>query len=206
MTAAVASAASVQINVDLIRRTYSTVLGEPRIGRPDLGSDEQRAHLAGLLRGQLRVLVLNIEGQVTVLRGETRHTAMHVITRAREALAVGFADARDPEHLHDLATLTRSLLTLHDLAARSLPLSTAPSGSGQQLLPPQLVGATGPLTERHSARPPHRPGVSDPPGAVQDARPPVVGSPRCPATASAAHLAGQDAPEARTVRLSTSTR
>ncbi|MFF5020249.1 hypothetical protein [Streptomyces sp. NPDC001165] len=123
MTATVVPAAPVRINADLIQRTYSTVLGEPRIGRPDLGSEEQRAHLAGLLRGQLRQLLQGIEGKVPGMRGETRKTTEYVITRVREALKVAFAEARNPDHLFDLALLTRSLLTLYGLSGLSGPLS-----------------------------------------------------------------------------------
>jgi uncharacterized membrane protein YccC len=126
MTALVAPVAPVRIDADLIRRTYSTVLGEARLGRPALESEEQRAHLAGLLRGQLRQLLQGIEGKVTGMHGETRKTTEHVITRVREALELSSAEARDHDHLYDLALLTRSLLILYGLATHPRPFRLPP--------------------------------------------------------------------------------
>lgn len=115
------------IDADHIRRTYMTVLGEVRIGRPDLGSEEQRAHLAGILRGNLHLLLEELEGRTNEFHGETRATADHVASRARKALtAKDPAAARDPEQLHDMAILARSLLTLCELPTLPPPGSRTP--------------------------------------------------------------------------------
>ncbi|MDI1455290.1 DUF6415 family natural product biosynthesis protein [Streptomyces sp. ATE26] len=110
------------IDADRIRRTYTTVLSETRISRPDLHSEEQRANLAGILRGQLRLLLEELEGRMDQYHGETRATAVHVASRTRAALTVEDpAAARDPEHLHDMAILARSLLTLCRLPTQPPP-------------------------------------------------------------------------------------
>ncbi|MGW4518793.1 hypothetical protein ACWEO4_44510 [Streptomyces sp. NPDC004393] len=119
------SAPQPRIDAALFRRTYKAVLEESRIASSALGSEEQRAHLAGLLRGQLRVLVVTVNAQAAQLHGSTLATAEHVITRAGEALAMGTAEARAPEHVHDMAVLTRALLTLHELAAPARPLTSS---------------------------------------------------------------------------------
>ncbi|MER6037963.1 DUF6415 family natural product biosynthesis protein [Streptomyces sp. NPDC001835] len=104
------------IDADRIRRTYTTVLGEARISRPDLHSVEQRADLARILHGQIQLLLEVLEGRTSQFHGETRATADHVASRARKVLTVEDpAAARDPEHLHDMAILTRSLLALCEL-------------------------------------------------------------------------------------------
>lgn len=97
-----------------MRRTYRSVLGDPWIGLPPMGGEEQRAHVAGLLRGQLRVLLPGVEAKVGGMRGETQRTAEYVIGRVRGALAVSFAQAREPEQLLDLAQLSRALLALYE--------------------------------------------------------------------------------------------
>ncbi|MFJ5779749.1 hypothetical protein [Streptomyces sp. NPDC093094] len=109
----------------LIRRTYRTMLGESRVGRPDLGSQEQHAHLAGLLRGHLKLLLTALEGQAAVMSPETRRTAGLVVRRTGEALCLSIRTVRHPDHLHDLASLSRALLTLLDCAhgaVRNSPL------------------------------------------------------------------------------------
>ncbi len=132
-----ALAAAARIDAGRIRRTYTAVLGETRVGLPNLGSEEQRAHFAGLLRGQLQLLLGDLKGRTSGMSGETRHTAEYVARRACEALAVGLAEARDPYHLYDLAVLSRSLLTLHELTRptpklRPLPDSCEPVASTPQ--------------------------------------------------------------------------
>lgn len=99
-----------------IRRTYAAVLvmGVPRLGSPNLGGEEQRAHLAGLLRGQLQLLVDTLE-DVSKMEEENRLTAEHVLKRARAELEIDVREARKPNRLQDLATLTRCLLSLHGL-------------------------------------------------------------------------------------------
>ncbi|MFE3638167.1 DUF6415 family natural product biosynthesis protein [Streptomyces sp. NPDC059168] len=122
------------IDADHIRRTYTRVLGEARIGRPELGS-EDRAHLAGILRGQLQLLLEELEERAGEFHGETRKTADHVAARAREAPAVvDAAAARHPEQLHDMATLARSLLTLCEL-----PTLPPPEPSGTQTPVPHCL-------------------------------------------------------------------
>lgn len=104
------------LDADQIRRTYSAVLvmGVPRLSSPNLGSEEHRAHLAGLLRGQLQSLVDSL-GDVSTMEEENRLAAEHVLKRARDELAMDIRAAREPNRLHDLATLTRCLLSLHGL-------------------------------------------------------------------------------------------
>ncbi|MFF9607675.1 DUF6415 family natural product biosynthesis protein [Streptomyces sp. NPDC014684] len=110
------------IDADRIRRTYTTVLDEARINRPDLHSEEKRANLAEILRGQLHLLHEELEGRMDQFHGETRATADHVASRARKALTVeNPVAARQPDHLHDMATLARSLLTLCQLPAPPPP-------------------------------------------------------------------------------------
>ncbi|MFF1284336.1 hypothetical protein ACFVY4_26790 [Streptomyces sp. NPDC058299] len=103
---------------------YATVLGEQRIGPPTL-DDEQRAHIAGMLRGQVRFLVHDVQRGVAGLHGETRRTADYVMARAGEMLALPYTQAREPDQLFDLAVLARSLLTLHELATLSRQLRAA---------------------------------------------------------------------------------
>jgi len=99
-----------------IRRTYAAVLvmGVPRLGSPNLGGEEHRAHLAGLLRGQLQLLVEAL-GDVSTMEEENRLAAEHVLKRAHDELEIDLREARQPNRLHDLATLTRCLLSLHGL-------------------------------------------------------------------------------------------
>ncbi|MET8808663.1 hypothetical protein [Streptomyces sp. NPDC004546] len=96
------------IDADVIRQSYNTVL----LATGHL-PQEQRAHLAGLLRGHAGLLLPEVENQMPHMRGEWRHTAEHVVHRTHHALAVTAAEARRADRLHDLAGLTRSLLTLH---------------------------------------------------------------------------------------------
>jgi hypothetical protein len=100
-----------------IRRTYAAVLvmGVPCLSTPNLGDEEHRAHLAGLLRGQLQLLVQVVGGEVTEMQGETQLTAEHVLKRARDELEMDVREAREPNRLEDLARLTRCLLSLHGL-------------------------------------------------------------------------------------------
>ncbi|MET9734749.1 hypothetical protein ABZZ79_30155 [Streptomyces sp. NPDC006458] len=96
---------------DLIRRTIRTVLGKLRLGRPDLGSEEQHAHLAGLLRGQMHLLLRDLDRADGMSR-KTCETADWVAGRAREALYAPLAGVWQPDRLHDLAVWSRALLIL----------------------------------------------------------------------------------------------
>ncbi|MEU1466098.1 hypothetical protein ABZ467_36835 [Streptomyces sp. NPDC005727] len=117
MTAAtVAPTAYAGISADYIRRTYEEVLGEARIGPPELG-DEKRARLGASLLVQIRVLLAHLEVRVGELSGETGKTAEHVMSRTRDALTLGLARAQDPDQLHDVACLARSLLEMCRLVA-----------------------------------------------------------------------------------------
>lgn len=102
------------LDLDHVRRTYASVLGDPRLGYPNLGTEERWAHVAGLLRGQLRMLVCVVEGEVGGLQGENLETAEYILTRAQDALTMSFREAREPENVQDLASLTRSLLSVHE--------------------------------------------------------------------------------------------
>ncbi|MFD8263113.1 hypothetical protein ACFV19_30335 [Streptomyces griseoluteus] len=107
--------APVPLDADLVRRTYTGVLGESRIGAPPPGDEEQRAHVAGMLRGQVQVLLGVLVDDVARMRGENRATAEHVILKARCLLVVDLVRARTPDALLDLALIVRSLLALHEL-------------------------------------------------------------------------------------------
>jgi hypothetical protein len=112
-----APAAPARIDTALIRRTYAAVLGDPRIGAPHL-AEEQRAHLAGLLRGHMRLLLPTVEEQVPgIVSTFNRGAAQHVVDRVRAVLAVPVVGASSAEYVYDLATLSRVLLTLHRPAA-----------------------------------------------------------------------------------------
>ncbi|MGV9239364.1 hypothetical protein [Streptomyces nigra] len=113
------------IGAEHIRVTYTKVFGQVRLGRPGLGGAEDRAYLAGTLRGQVQLLLEDLEGRAGDFHGEIRATADHVASRAREALAVEEAAvARDPEQLHDMAVLARSLLELCRLPRLPVPPGT----------------------------------------------------------------------------------
>ncbi|MGW5433896.1 hypothetical protein ACWET9_43195 [Streptomyces sp. NPDC004059] len=96
------------IDAVLIRQSYNAVL--LAIGHLP---EEQRAHLAGLLRGHAGLLLPEVESQMPHLPGEWRHAAEHVVRRTHRALDVTVAESRRADCLHDLAALTRSLLALH---------------------------------------------------------------------------------------------
>lgn len=113
---ALAPAAPV-VDTDRVRHTYTAVLGDPRTGTPHLSDDEQRAYLAGLLRGQMQLLLPAIEARLPDLADFNRSAAQHVIAKTRAALDVPVRGAVSAETLHDLATLTRALLALHEQAA-----------------------------------------------------------------------------------------
>ena len=98
-----------RIDAVTICRTCETVLSS--LGVP---SARERALLARLLRGHAGLLVAEVEGQVSRMRGEHRRTAEHVIARTRTALRAGVAVSRQADRLQDLTTLTRALLTLHE--------------------------------------------------------------------------------------------
>ncbi|WP_189718156.1 hypothetical protein [Streptomyces phaeofaciens] len=102
------------VNANLIRRTCKTVLGEQRVGPPVLG-EEQRAHLAGVLRGQDRLVLEDVLARIPEMSGETRETALHVVRRVGGVLTVGYVEARDADGLLELAVLSRSLLSLYEL-------------------------------------------------------------------------------------------
>jgi hypothetical protein len=116
-----APAGAANLDTGRIRRTYKTVMGETRIGRRDLNgeSEEHRAHLGGLLRGHLGLLLADLEPRLPEMRQDLRPTAQHVITRANGALSLSMADARDPAHLYDMAVVVRSLITLYEFPAHS---------------------------------------------------------------------------------------
>lgn len=99
---------STPLDAVLIRQSYNTVL----LATGHL-AEQQRAHLAGLLRGHAGLLLPEVENQMPHMRGEWRHTAEHVVRRTHHALDVTAAESRRADRLHDLAALTRSLLTLH---------------------------------------------------------------------------------------------
>ena len=99
-----------------MRRTYRAVLGDPRICPPYLADEEQRAHMAGLLRGHLWLLLPPVERLVPGMVGPSNQSAArHVITRARGVLAVPVRGASSAGDLLELATLSRALLTLYGL-------------------------------------------------------------------------------------------
>jgi hypothetical protein len=114
MTATLGAPAAPVVDSARIRRTYTSVLGDPRIGAPRLG-EEQRAHFAGLLRGHMWLLLPPVERLVPGMAGPfNRSAARHVITRARGVLAVPVLGASSADDLFDLATLSRALLTLYE--------------------------------------------------------------------------------------------
>ncbi|MFF5407913.1 DUF6415 family natural product biosynthesis protein [Streptomyces misionensis] len=99
-------------DTDQVRRTYTEVLGEQAVG------DEQRAHLAGVLRGQLQLLVPVIEARLPNMEGTfNRSAARHVLAKATAALAVPVRGALPDEAVFDLAVLVRSLLALYEYTA-----------------------------------------------------------------------------------------
>ncbi|WP_433456631.1 hypothetical protein ACQPXS_47410 (plasmid) [Streptomyces sp. CA-142005] len=108
------------IDADLIRQSYNTVL----LATGHL-PQEQRARLAGLLRGHAGLLLPEVEGQAPHMRGEWWHTAEHVVRRTHRALDVTVAESRRADRLDDLASLTRSLLMLHQQAAPPRPLTSS---------------------------------------------------------------------------------
>ncbi|MFD0032563.1 DUF6415 family natural product biosynthesis protein [Streptomyces sp. NPDC127172] len=100
-----------------IRRTYGAILGDPRIGAA-LTGDEQRAHLAGLLRGQLRLLLPAVEDRMPGMAGAfNRNAARYVLDEARTVLDVPVRGALSADAVFDLAVLSRSLLVLHEYTA-----------------------------------------------------------------------------------------
>ncbi|SEB31522.1 hypothetical protein SAMN04490357_0172 [Streptomyces misionensis] len=101
------------VDADQVRRTYTAVLGAPgTIG------DEQRAHLAGMLRGQLQLLVPVIEARLPGMAGRfNRSAAQHVLAEALAALATPIRGALPDESVFDLAVLVRSLLALYEYTA-----------------------------------------------------------------------------------------
>lgn len=105
----------VHIDVARIRRTYQAVLGDPRIGPPHVADEEQRAHLAGLLRGYMWLLVPPVERLLPGMASTfNRSAARHVITRAHGVLEVTVRGSSSSGDIFELATLTRALLTLHE--------------------------------------------------------------------------------------------
>ncbi|MFI6358322.1 hypothetical protein ACIBJF_38235 [Streptomyces sp. NPDC050743] len=108
------------IDADLIPQSYNTVLRAT--GHLP---QEQRTRLAGLLRGRAGLLLSEVEGQMPHMRGEWWHTAEHVVRRTHSALGVTVAESRRADRLDDLASLTRSLLTLHQQAAPPRPLTSS---------------------------------------------------------------------------------
>jgi hypothetical protein len=112
--------ASAPIDAVLIRQSYNTVL----LATGHL-AEQQRAHLAGLLRGHAGLLLPEVENQMPHMRGEWLHTAEHVVRRTHHALDVTAAESGRGDRLHDLAALTCSLLTLHEQAAPPRPLTSS---------------------------------------------------------------------------------
>lgn len=114
---ALGTPAAPAVDAARIRRTYAAVLGEQRVGPPAL-SDEQRAHFAGVLRGQMRLLVPAVEARLPGLAGTfNRSAARYVITEARATLAVPVCGTLPATAVFDLAVLSRSLLALHEYIA-----------------------------------------------------------------------------------------
>lgn len=103
-----------QAPVDRIRRTYQAVLGDPRIGPPHVADEEQRAHLAGLLRGHMYLLLPPVEHLMPGMTDFTRGAAQLVVTRAHDVLAAPVRGPSSAADLFNLATLSRALLTLHE--------------------------------------------------------------------------------------------
>ncbi|MEU9925132.1 hypothetical protein AB0H51_28255 [Streptomyces griseoluteus] len=115
-SAPVAAPKAPALDADLIRRTFKGVLGESRVGTPPPAGEEQRAHTAGMLRGQVGVLLRVVGGDIDRMRGENRATAEYVMLQARCLLTYDPARSRTPDGLVDLALMARSLLTLHEIA------------------------------------------------------------------------------------------
>jgi hypothetical protein len=105
------------LDVVRIRRTYTAVLGDPRVGGPRLG-EEQRAHVAGLLRGQLRLMLPTVALRAFGIESAFNRSAAYlVVEQALAALDVPIRGASSAEYVYDLAVLSRSLLALHDPTA-----------------------------------------------------------------------------------------
>ncbi|MFF7191443.1 DUF6415 family natural product biosynthesis protein [Streptomyces sp. NPDC008222] len=102
------------VDARLIRRTYGTALWDSRpVG------EESRAHMAGLLRGHMRLLLPEDEKRVAAMPGTfNRSAGQHVIARAHDVLDVPVTGASSAEYVYDLATLTRVLLALHERPQR----------------------------------------------------------------------------------------
>ncbi|MFE5037130.1 hypothetical protein [Streptomyces sp. NPDC056683] len=114
MTALGAPVAPARVDVVRIRRTYTAVLGDPRIGGPLLG-EEQRAHLAGLIRGQMWLMLPAVEETVPAIANAfNRSAAELVLGKVRAALARPVLGASSPDDVFDLAILSRVLLNLHE--------------------------------------------------------------------------------------------
>jgi hypothetical protein len=97
-----------------------------------LDDEEERAHLAGLLRGQIQLLLPRVERSAADLHGETGQTADYAIAHAKQALTRSLVQARDPDELFDLALISRSLLTLHELATLARQLRALPGLTFEQ--------------------------------------------------------------------------
>ncbi|MEU6813035.1 DUF6415 family natural product biosynthesis protein [Streptomyces sp. NPDC046831] len=69
------------IDAGLIRQSYDAVL--LTVGQLP---EDQRALLAGLLRGHAGLLLPEVEARMPRMRGEWRHTAEHVVRRTHHAL------------------------------------------------------------------------------------------------------------------------
>ncbi|MGW2748123.1 DUF6415 family natural product biosynthesis protein [Streptomyces sp. NPDC001450] len=121
-----------RVDVDHIRRTYGSVLGDPRLGRPHL-TDEQRAHLAGLLRGHMWLLVPEAERRLPNMLGSfNRSAAQYVIAQARSALGAPIRGASSADQVYDLATLCRALLALYQ---QTEPVGPAPQETSSDSVP-----------------------------------------------------------------------
>jgi hypothetical protein len=159
MTALGAPAAPA-VDAARIRRTYGAVLGDPRIG-VGLTGDEQRAHLAGLLRGQLRLLLPVVEDRLPGMAGAfNRSAARYVLDEARTVLDVPVRGALPADAVFDLAVLSRSLLALHEYAASTRPPVDPSSAPARELCRRALIA---PVPPGHQ------------PAALRVARPPSCG-------------------------------
>ncbi|MET8957112.1 DUF6415 family natural product biosynthesis protein [Streptomyces sp. NPDC004533] len=98
------------VDAGRIRRTYGTALWDSRpVG------EESRAHMAGLLRGHMRLLLPEVEKRVAEMSSTfNRSAGQHVIARAHDVLAAPVTGESSAEYVYDLATLTRVLLALHE--------------------------------------------------------------------------------------------
>ncbi|WP_369362620.1 DUF6415 family natural product biosynthesis protein [Streptomyces sp. CG4] len=115
MTALGTPAAPLRVDAARIRRTYEAVLLSPRLP----AGEEARAHLAGLLRGHMRLTLPGAEARLTDLPvGFDWETVEHVVDKARKVLERPVLGASSAEDVYDLATMSRALLTLRQFPSK----------------------------------------------------------------------------------------